>query len=410
MQHLELKIAQAQDVFIFSHLIEQHRQLRTEMNKMHNPVILQVPPEVASIIFKFYLPEMPVSADSRKEQPRNTTMAPLLLGAVCRGWRDIAWSIPQLWTYIDVVLDSGKESEFSLISEWLNRSGGLPLSIHVYTRGLRRTIPRWEIVDLINKYSARWEVLELFVPAPLVNMFRGNLENQYFILRDLRIHSGFRLPEQKGDIPIRALRPEPTNVYIDGILHLSSIWISWNRVTFVDVETILASECVRLFQHAVMLERCNLRDIWDLEEQSLDFVITHPHLQDLKLKPRYPEAIKQLLGALTLPALQKLEIDMDSKYLPIIELHLLAQHSSFQLKELLVISSDFSDGDMYNLLSDTPYLERLKICPAADADFCITEFLAKISDTNILNKSRHGEPGFLAHLRTLEIQAPWEID
>ncbi|KAF8891615.1 hypothetical protein CPB84DRAFT_1784101 [Gymnopilus junonius] len=40
--------------------------------------------------------------------------APLVLGAICRGWREIAWSIPDLWTYIDVWLDS-RHCHFRLV-------------------------------------------------------------------------------------------------------------------------------------------------------------------------------------------------------------------------------------------------------------------------------------------------------
>jgi hypothetical protein len=56
----------------------------------------------------------------------------LYLGAVCQKWRQLAWATPTLWTSClvgdrDVVGWSNHTEQ--LLVGWLERSGGLPLTI-----------------------------------------------------------------------------------------------------------------------------------------------------------------------------------------------------------------------------------------------------------------------------------------
>jgi hypothetical protein len=62
----------------------------------------------------------------------NQEMCPLRLGAVCKAWRDLAWSFSQLWS--SIVFVSRYRSTFDLedvLDSWISRSGNHPLSIHI---------------------------------------------------------------------------------------------------------------------------------------------------------------------------------------------------------------------------------------------------------------------------------------
>ncbi|KAK7438027.1 hypothetical protein VKT23_018195 [Stygiomarasmius scandens] len=95
---------------------------------------LRIPSEILSEIFVRCLPEdcNPVCSVSQ---------APLLLGLICRSWREVCLSTPRLWTSVHVVLPTcgeitrmcRKVDEKRLgVEAWLDRSGSLPLSFSIY--------------------------------------------------------------------------------------------------------------------------------------------------------------------------------------------------------------------------------------------------------------------------------------
>ncbi|KAJ7690349.1 hypothetical protein B0H17DRAFT_834309, partial [Mycena rosella] len=61
--------------------------------------------------------------------------APLLLGRICRAWRTIAISTPSLWSSIHIAEPEDRfpsdvhDGCLQAVNTWLQRSGGLPLSI-----------------------------------------------------------------------------------------------------------------------------------------------------------------------------------------------------------------------------------------------------------------------------------------
>ncbi|KAF8880590.1 hypothetical protein CPB84DRAFT_1851820 [Gymnopilus junonius] len=391
MKGIELGISEAQ-WDLLPNLMEQHRRLRTEANKMHNPLILQVPPEVASIIFKFCAPHVPFNPEDRSENWAIDVKAPLVLGAVCRGWRDIAWSIPQLWT----------------------RSCQLPLSVHVYIDEDAPALSLYEkqIIDILNQHAERWETLELSIPGPLMNMFKCNTESTRLSIRNLRLDSGSPYhcsPDPRGEFALGNLLPEPTNVYLRNRL-LNSVSISWSCVTFIDVECLSVGECVQLLHEAITLERCQFYSIYRSTNQPVESAVTHPRLQDMKLIVVNSDTGKQLLDHITLPALQKLEINTNLEELPTAELFAMFRRSSCRLKEFAVVSSDFLDDEMCGLLRELPHLERLVLSPISRDKFSMSNFLTILSNTNMPHESQDPATYFLPHLRFLQIQMPWEIE
>ncbi|CAA7270684.1 unnamed protein product [Cyclocybe aegerita] len=106
---------------------------KSAINAAHDPITGRLPIELTTRIFALamsgwnYLP-------SFMDSKRNTVRPPLLFGAICRRWREIAWLTPSLWTEVDICLSPGNAMHRgTLLDEWIRRSGQLPLLITIRT-------------------------------------------------------------------------------------------------------------------------------------------------------------------------------------------------------------------------------------------------------------------------------------
>jgi hypothetical protein len=84
-------------------------------------------PELLQLIFKFCLPA--------NNSPMHSKEAPMLLGRICSGWRALAYSTPDIWSSVHVVVPP-RESPLSqlrhdALTDWLARSGSVLLSISI---------------------------------------------------------------------------------------------------------------------------------------------------------------------------------------------------------------------------------------------------------------------------------------
>ncbi|KAF8891610.1 hypothetical protein CPB84DRAFT_1374354 [Gymnopilus junonius] len=250
---IELRIAEAQA--LLSDLLEEHRQVRTEMNQAHNPVVLQVPLEITSAIFRLTMPSMAIfdkdlfiSKDWKKSYADH-----LVLGSVCRGWRDRAWATPHLWTCILAQLNNPSEWQVSFIRDCLARSGGLPLSVNVYETynnvpGLLSTADT--LINLLNDHSHRWDTLALSISGSLISKFRGTCTSSDSTV----VHSlVLRSLDSTGEFAMDSVTPKPSQVNLYGRL-LKSISIEWENVTKVDINMIEIDECVNLLKSAPQLQ------------------------------------------------------------------------------------------------------------------------------------------------------------
>jgi hypothetical protein len=108
-------------------LVDDHQALLSPIRKL--------PPEVLQIIFVECIdpyPSYPVM---------HPASAPLVLGRVCSGWRQVAYRTPALWNCIHIVIPYDRinsvasglaDLRLQAMKEWLARSGALPLHLSLY--------------------------------------------------------------------------------------------------------------------------------------------------------------------------------------------------------------------------------------------------------------------------------------
>lgn len=113
----------------------------------HASHISILPPEILSEIFIHCLPadRFPVPS---------CTEAPLLLTHVSQSWRDLALSIPDLWSALHINYKDPSE-DIPAAELWLSRSGKRPLSLSLAIDFNEE--PQQGILDVLCQHSERWK-------------------------------------------------------------------------------------------------------------------------------------------------------------------------------------------------------------------------------------------------------------
>ena len=67
---------------------------------------------------------------SHSDKNRHNKTTAFTLGQICREWRDIVWSTPEIWSHVFLCLSLTRyDAQVKLLEGWLNRSGVCPLSL-----------------------------------------------------------------------------------------------------------------------------------------------------------------------------------------------------------------------------------------------------------------------------------------
>ncbi|KAF4618505.1 hypothetical protein D9613_009762 [Agrocybe pediades] len=172
---LEKEIKQTTDYL--KNLLSRHRALRTQVNHRHSAIIRKFPVEILCRIFQECQPVLDDLFDLKAEiQYRYRGFIskidfPLKLGAVCRTWRQIAWSTQNLWTRICVKLSGINIDEPYLLNQcsvlegYIHRSGRLPLEVYIWGKPLPilEKVRGYGMVCLqvVARCADRWRDLDL---------------------------------------------------------------------------------------------------------------------------------------------------------------------------------------------------------------------------------------------------------
>ncbi|KAF8159250.1 hypothetical protein B0H34DRAFT_396394 [Crassisporium funariophilum] len=124
-------------------------------------VVSQLPNELLAIIF---------SAGTKSWRDPHELPFPVLISGVCRHWRLVAHDTPILWTFIAVPLHTPENICIHWTTEWIERSGALPISVVIDdpktdldTEKLNQLVSI--ILDLVVEYSQRLRRLDIRVKS-----------------------------------------------------------------------------------------------------------------------------------------------------------------------------------------------------------------------------------------------------
>ncbi|KAF8958172.1 hypothetical protein BDZ97DRAFT_1762338 [Flammula alnicola] len=303
-------------------------------------------------------------------------LTPLLLGNVCRVWRQIAWTTPQIWASItiNVSYHSFSTLQTELANQWLRRAGELPLTIKIRTLNLNTAVDQYapspssiyELINILNAYSRRWWKLDVAMPMQYLTYFARHpapettyspVLNSLVLLPILGVGNDFpNVPFNAADHPF-----SPKYVKLSN-LHVMKIRIDWKNVTTIVAGSISISYCLEIIRQCPQLTICE----FDTAEDDLEFFMKppgapfiHHALQTLKYQDSESVGLELFLDNVAFPVLEL----FDYKRNGVGSLHLASSHvlgrsncpiKSFSLQDIRLV-----DGDIIQLLELVPHLESL---------------------------------------------------
>ncbi|PPQ80575.1 hypothetical protein CVT25_001607 [Psilocybe cyanescens] len=302
-------------------MLARQEELRADINRYHDPITRRLPPEIVSTIFESYAQDY---AEEKIDDEGETgweisknDRSPLVLGAVCRSWRQISWSSPQLWTHIGIRLTRPDDWNcLEITQKWLDRSHQLPLSIHLsihQPEPLLAVDPREvfsRLISLINQQSSRWQNLRVFCSPVLLPLIRGDGHGAP-ILHSLSVaHPQFLEQIDSIEFSFASVKCRPT-YFLSLNLSFQSFHIDWSQVTkaqFTESIDIYLNEFIELLQQAPQLVDCQVPVIIDSEPtyQLPQLPVVHRNLQSLTLGTYRGTKLRLVFNILLFPQLAHL--------------------------------------------------------------------------------------------------------
>ncbi|KAH9480092.1 hypothetical protein JR316_0006689 [Psilocybe cubensis] len=353
-------------------LISKLAELRTDINSNHEPFIHRLPPEISTNILEMTLSREWYTVEQQHQLKREEQGWPLVLGAVCKTWRRLAWSSPRLWTVMHLRYDVTATElltpiRLNIAEKWLRRSGQLPLSISIYAlqenlsdfRETARAVTQSLIpfASLINRYSHRWQWLDIQVTGAILAILTGN--GRAGILDRLRIIEDDMAPA----ILFGLDGTEPSPRLLSSTLSIVQA-VDRRNLVIVQLSQLSHGDILDLLKSAPRLENCELADI-DFDPDSYDETcprFAHEKLNSLKIDCMDSNGNSPLFSKLFLPTLQHLRFEHYYDIFDFTSLIDVALHSkTWSLTSLCLDCRFANDGGLLLFLQHSVLLEEVEL-------------------------------------------------
>ncbi|KZP03567.1 hypothetical protein FIBSPDRAFT_1055199 [Athelia psychrophila] len=323
----------------------------------------RLPAELMLEIFFHCLPEFPF-----KPSPDE---APWLLGGICRFWRSITGSTPQLWSTLTLEISPGDSGKYcDAMTEWLSRSSSRALSLKLTISMLfveMEEITSHPVFQLALRHCCRWKDVHIYLYSDTAAQSFAGISGKVPLLQSLKVD----IPERFSDVTAPGgdadgffEAPMLRDYSFDGRIHVFDL--PWNFLTKIVLGNFYTDD-----DNLDFLSQC--RDVVELDLYVRDpeegYTEYPPFLLDqlrsLTIES-YDEASPRLFGVLSAPTLRHLHLKMDAKFdlwgwLEDTSLHF--HPSKFHLTSLVLDFFDLGDRyraeDLIAFLQHTPDLEHL---------------------------------------------------
>lgn len=354
-------------------VVDSHRALLSPVRR--------VPVEILQNIFV-------LCRHAERNPAMDESEAPLLLGRICRSWREICIGTAELWSSLHLVGYDGFTSDLTsatnVTSEnmerlvvWLERSGDVPLNISLFIPPhYDSPSPPSQFLAAILPYAHRWRCIDLISPESDLTVFRELKSNDVPLLETFSYRpTGVRSPTDN------ALLLETLLPFLDAapILHQLSLQLSsrlpsfeslWPRLTELCITDQISSwnmaKWVQVLAACTRLRACTL-SYYPLPEEPdvLGSRIVLPHLRSLSIHSLlgriHPSRHFSLLDYLTLPNLHDLKSVGHCSVRVIPSIIELLRRSACLLEKLVIQEEELKVEDLRQCLYLTPDLRELDL-------------------------------------------------
>ncbi|KAJ7287836.1 hypothetical protein C8J57DRAFT_597090 [Mycena rebaudengoi] len=299
-----------------------HRRKASQQQRKASHPAGRMPRDIWEEIFIHCLPTLPdPDSPSYNRQPEllNHLSAPLLLTQVCKSWRKVALSLPDLWTSLSVVVRSGRAfPSLEVASNWLKRTGGLPLALSLYqtneSEGNQEVAD--DILALYMRYMTRWRDVRLDIANPTYGRSLQPINLYVPLLETFHLTTCWRLTPNEEImqdlLKMLEMAPLLSSFSVSRLSDLnvsptSTVAIPWTQLTRLDLGFIPSvSACLSIMSGCPNLTSCNL--IIDPQEGPLPSIsIVLPALTSLELHTR-DEELAALLDLSVFPTLKQMTL------------------------------------------------------------------------------------------------------
>ncbi|KAJ6522129.1 hypothetical protein DFH09DRAFT_1330770 [Mycena vulgaris] len=281
--------------------------------------------------------------------------APTVLAQVCRHWRNIALSLPMLWSTISLkIARKTLENRLIMANTWLDRSGTHPLSI-TFNHGPDDhgvTSPGVKFAQFlleISRHFFRLKHLEVGVTliGPSLQLVQSRMPQlTHLALWMDRLHT--------PDAPV-VISPETFPLLRSLELHhfhpFTSVIFPWKQITTLICDHIDYRHLRSILEQTPALLHCEVSHMRSAVGPS-EKPITLPHLESLifSLYPPDENPVHRLfpISAMTLPALRILQIPETYLHYPAFDVLLaLVSRSECRLEKLRIIDLTYTSKQTY---------------------------------------------------------------
>jgi hypothetical protein len=300
--------------------------------------------------------------------PQNfsTSVAPLLLTQVCRGWREMALSLPRLWSSLALSFRPKSSSRCLLAQRWLKRASGCPLTLRIDQPvgafdGVPTASAQRLVIDIITT-SHRWlnVDLSLYIPSPFLEPFIA-VKHELPILQRLAISFPQAGAARNPYLTTFKYAPRLHTVHLG---HGTTIELAlpWHQLTHIATET---SSNFSVADHLEIIKRSRNLVSYTATFQTVPNAgslpnVKHPRLRSLIIhstnaKHHSDTSVPVFFSHLTLPSLRMLSITLTWSRLGA-EFSAFISRSGCSIYRLTLNACKVREAEYRNLLTLMPTL------------------------------------------------------
>ncbi|KAH0578667.1 hypothetical protein H2248_003798 [Termitomyces sp. 'cryptogamus'] len=328
-------------------------------------LVLELPPELLGQILISCLSPREIA----RVFPINILAPPLVLCQVCRYWRNVAMSLPILWSTLCLDFRSTPK-KIALYRLWLERSQHHPLTFN-FSDILPKSDPA---LDLLCSHMYHWGDIEVDMGSESTHRLLTLRAEMVPLLQRIKIRDNTQSMQNEQGIdkiaPILASLSSLSEIIWLGYIPRNISTIFWPYLRrFVIHKSVNTRQCLLLMARCPMIEEIVILHLMNPTHDTTLPVVDLPHLRTLYLQGD----TGQLLDRLLCPSLRSLDMTppMDNKIL-----QRLGARSSCNLFHLCLLEDDrpmhtISEWDALEYLQSAccQTLRSLHIKPATTDTF-----------------------------------------